>query len=198
MRPTKGSIPQGGLSKLAPLLPFPRSYWVIPGKFLAGAYPGSDDPKEAKEKISALICSGIRSVINLMEEDEVNNNGELFSPYDETFLQLGKTLGLDLTFRRIPIKDLNIPSHSDMNRILNEIDISLSRDRPVYVHCWGGKGRTGAVVGCYLVRHGLSGQEALEKIRDLRRLEPTGHHPSPETTKQRDLVISWANLDQRP
>ena len=34
-----------------------------------------------------------------------------------------------------------------MNRILNEIDSSLSADRPVYVHCWGGKGRTGAVVG---------------------------------------------------
>lgn len=190
-------IRRKGLTKLDPLLPFPRSYWVIPGKFLAGAYPGSDNPEEAKEKINALIRSGIRSVINLMEEDEVNNNGELFSPYEGTFLGLGKTLGLDLTFRRFPIKDLNIPSHSDMNRILNEIDSSLSMDRPVYVHCWGGKGRTGAVVGCYLVRHGLSGQEALEKIRDLRRFEPTGHHPSPETGKQRDLVISWAKWDQR-
>ena len=130
-------------------------------------------------------------------ENEVNNEGKLFSPYEGTFLQLGKTLGLDLTFHRIPIEDLNIPSHSKMNRILNEIDSSLSMDRPVYVHCWGGKGRTGTVVGCYLVWHGLSGQEALEKIRDLRRLEPTGHQPSPESTKQRDLVILWANWDQR-
>ena len=179
------------------MLPFPRSYWVIPGKLLAGAYPGSDDPEEAIEKINALIRSGIRSIFNLMEENEVNNDGELFSPYKGIFLQMGKRQGLDLTFQRIPIKDMDVPTPRDMNRILNEIDASLSADRPVYVHCWGGKGRTGVVVGCYLVRHGLSGQEALEKIRDLRRLEPTGHLPSPETGKQRDLVISWANLDQR-
>ena len=93
------------------MLPFPRSYWVIPGKFLAGAYPGSDDPEEAKEKISALIRSGIRSIINLMEEDEVNNDGELFSPYEEIFLQTGeRLLDSDLTFRRIPIKDMDIPT----------------------------------------------------------------------------------------
>jgi hypothetical protein len=50
-----------GLTKLDPFLPFPRSYWVIPGKLLAGAYPGSDDREEAKEKINALIRSGIRN-----------------------------------------------------------------------------------------------------------------------------------------
>ena len=178
-------------------VPFPRSYWVVPGRFLAGAYPGSVNPKEAREKISALIHSGIRSIINLMEEDEVNNNGEPFSPYEGLFLQMGKTPGLDLTFKRIPIKDTDVPTPHDMNCILNEIDSSLSTDRPVYVHCWGGKGRTGVVVGCYLVRQGLSGHEALEKIKDLRRYEAEGYLPSPQTTSQREMVISWGNLDQR-
>jgi hypothetical protein len=46
-------------TKLHPSLPFPKSYWVIPGKFLAGAYPGSADPEEAKEKIKALTFCGI-------------------------------------------------------------------------------------------------------------------------------------------
>ena len=92
---------------------------------------------------------------------------------------------------------MDVPSPQDMNRILNEIDSSLSADRPVYVHCWGGKGRTGVVVGCYLVRQGLSGHEALEKIKDLRRYEAEGNLPSPQTTSQREMVISWAKLDQR-
>jgi len=188
---------QKELTKLDPSLPFPRSYWVIPGKFLAGAYPGSTNPEEAKEKIKALIHSGIRRIINLMEKDEVDSNGDLFSPYEEAFLEMGKAFGLNLTCQRFPIKDLNVPSPPDMNRILNDIDSSLSRDRPVFVHCWGGRGRTGVVVGCYLVRAGLSGQEALRKIKDLRQFEPTGHRPSPETTDQRGLVISWRNLDQR-
>jgi protein-tyrosine phosphatase len=182
---------------LDPALPFSRSYWVIPGKFLAGAYPGSIDSEEAKEKIKALIHSGIRSVINLMEKDEVDGSGNLFSPYEEAFLEMGKAFALNLTCQRFPIKDLNVPSPLSMNRILNEIDSSLSKDRPVFVHCWGGRGRTGMVVCCYLVRTGLSGQEALEKIKDLRQFEPTGHRPSPETNEQRKLVISWAKLDQR-
>lgn len=178
-------------------VPFPRSYWVIPDRFLAGAYPGSVNPEEAKEKMNALIYSGIRSIINLMEQDEVNDYGEPFSPYDGIFLELGRTRGLDLTFQRFPIKDMDIPTLQDMNRILNAIDVSLSADRPVYVHCWGGKGRTGIVVGCYLVRQGLSGHEALEKIKDLRRYETQGNLPSPQTTSQREMVISWAKLGQK-
>ncbi len=39
----------------------------------------------------------------------------------------------------------------------------------VYVHCWGGNGRTGAVVGCRLRRHGYAGVgDAIELLRRLR------------------------------
>lgn len=34
---------------------------------------------------------------------------------------------------------------------------ALAAGQTVYVHCYGGIGRTGTVVGCWLVRHGLSG-----------------------------------------
>jgi hypothetical protein len=42
--------------------PFDRSYWVVPGRLLAGAYPG--DPKELKasEKLEALHGAGIRQL----------------------------------------------------------------------------------------------------------------------------------------
>jgi hypothetical protein len=51
-------------------VPFPRFYWVIPKILLAGCYPGSKDPKEATDKLTALIDAGIRHIINLMEPDE--------------------------------------------------------------------------------------------------------------------------------
>jgi hypothetical protein len=66
-----------------PPVPFPRSYWVIPGKLLAGFYPGSKDPQEANDKLTALINAGIRHVINLMEPDERDLTGHRFVPYDE-------------------------------------------------------------------------------------------------------------------
>jgi hypothetical protein len=51
-------------------VPFPRSYWVIPGEPFAGNYPGVKDPKEATAKLTAIINCGIRHVINLMEPAE--------------------------------------------------------------------------------------------------------------------------------
>jgi protein-tyrosine phosphatase len=61
----------------------------------------------------------------------------------------------------------------------------------VYVHCWGGFGRTGTVVGCHLVRHGRSGAAALARLNELRRETPYAAHPSPEREAQRALVRSW-------
>ncbi len=85
-----------------------------------------------------------------------------------------------------------MPSLRTMMEILDTIDESIANGRPVYVHCLGGRGRTGMVVGCYLVRHGLDGRSALKRIEALRRLGRTEALPSPETRSQRELVLNWA------
>ena len=150
-------------------VPFPRSYWVIPGKLLAGFYPGSKDPKEATEKLTALINSGIRHLINLMEPDERDFTGQRFIPYDDMMESITSKMGISVTFDQLPIKDLSVPTERHMMRILNQIDLCIKHGKPVYVHCLGGIGRTGTVVGCYLMRHGLAaGKNALEMIRNLR------------------------------
>jgi len=65
-------------SKKLPI-PFPRSYWVIPGLLLAGAYPGAKDTNEAEEKLSGLWNAGIRMIFNLMEPEETDHDGRLFT-----------------------------------------------------------------------------------------------------------------------
>jgi protein-tyrosine phosphatase len=47
---------------------------------------------------------------------------------------------------RIPVRDVDIPSPDTMRSILDAIDSAIDRCQPVYVHCWGGRGRTGTVV----------------------------------------------------
>jgi protein-tyrosine phosphatase len=59
------------------------------------------------------------------------------------------------------------------------------------VHCWGGTGRTGTVVGCYLVQQGLSGAESLQRLSHLRRQTPTAGRDSPEMESQRQMVLQW-------
>lgn len=182
--------------KTYPQKPFDRSYWVVPNKLLAGSYPGSKDSEEAREKISALVNCGIRRIINLMEEHETNYGNERFVPYENIVSDLSKSLGITVEVTRHPIRDIYIPSRREMIQILDSIDQSLDVGAPVYVHCWGGVGRTGTVVGCYLIRHSMATQaDVLARIAFLRREELTAYRQSPETREQRFMVQNW-NLGQ--
>jgi protein tyrosine phosphatase len=172
--------------------PFDRCYWVVPNKFLAGEYPGSKDSREALEKVSRLVNCGIRRIINLMEEDERNYGNERFVPYENILRDFSKSLGLTVNVTRHPIRDLQVPSQKEMVQILDSIDRSLAEGLPVYVHCWGGVGRTGTVVGCYLIRHDMVTQrDVLDRIAYLRREELTAYRQSPETSEQRRMVQNW-------
>ncbi len=71
-----------------------------------------------------------------------------------------------------PIPDGGITSVDRMRWILDAIDLSLSADRAVYVHCFGGMGRTGTTVCCWLLRHKLASTEnLLELLTHLRRTD---------------------------
>lgn len=172
--------------------PIYRSYWVIPGRLLAGFYPGSKDPVQESANLQALLNAGIRHFINLMDADERDHDGNPFRPYHERLRFMAELQGLDVTWERAAIGDFSVPTQAQMVRILNRIDQAMALHRPVYVHCWGGIGRTGTVVGCYLARHGIAaGDAAIEEIRRIRRNDPTAHRISPETAEQRSFVRNW-------
>ena len=48
-------------------------------------------------------------------------------------------------------------------------------------------------VGCYLGSHGIPGDKALEKIKQLRREIPGEYKKSPETEAQRKMVMEWTS-----
>ena len=181
-----------GGADISTLVPPDRAYWVVPGTLMAGAYPGSKDTAEALVRVKTLLDCGIRHVINLMEAREVDHTGEAFVPYEEVFTGLAQEHSTSVTFTRFPIRDLDVPAPETMVSILDEIDRSIAAGRSVYVHCWGGRGRTGTVVGCYLVRYGLEGEKALKRIMELRCRLPDANKPSPETPAQCEMVKRWA------
>ena len=173
----------------APLI---RSYWVDPGKLLAGGYPGSKDPMEEERNLKGLIQAGIRHVISLLEPQEYNIPNNPFPPYVDHMESIAQNLKISVTFDQISIKDFSVPTDRQMVRILNQIDMCIKYDKPVYVHCWGGKGRTGTVVGCYLARHGFAvGNDVINKIKELRKNTEDFSDPSPKTKEQINMVFNW-------
>ena len=174
--------------------PTSSSYWVVPGLRLCGAYPGAQETEERRSKVQTLLDAGVQTFINLMEEDETNYTGEPFVPYDD----LAREFCPDVSCCRYPIKDLSVPSPADMAAILADIDESLAAERPVYVHCWGGVGRTGTVIGCWLLRHNHANPtNVLDIIMELRKQDrEQRHRMSPETADQQRFVKGW--LADRP
>lgn len=160
-----------------PERPFPETYWVDPERLLAGPYPGSRRPERTEARIARFLEAGVTYFVDLTEEGELPS----YKP-----LLLGKA-----RHRRMPIPDFDVPAAQEMRRILDLIDRRLFQGDVVYVHCRGGLGRTGTVVGCYLVRHGMSGRQALQEIRRLRQTTSFPGSPSPETRAQRWMVLGW-------
>ena len=80
-----------------------------------------------------------------------------------------------------------------MVTILDAIDKYLSASKVPYIHCWGGIGRTGTVVGCWLIRHGHATPDTVgDLISELRvgDLE-AGYRLSPEAESQWEFLLNW-------
>jgi protein-tyrosine phosphatase len=88
---------------------------------------------------------------------------------------------------------MDVPNRETMARNLDDIDGAMDAGRIVYVHCWGGCGRIGTVIGCWLIRHGRAGGDAaLERIAELRKVISAAlRRPSPEPPNQIRFVQGW-------
>ena len=167
-------------------LPISECYWVEEGRLLAGEYPGSYNPETARLRIDAFLEAGVNTFIDLTQSHELVH-------YEPVLRDEARISGTIISYQRHPIRDYGIPSANTMTDILNDIDEAINNGRCVYIHCWGGVGRTGLVVGCYLVRHGITNEQAVAQVDSLFKTRPNhNHHPrSPESDEQVDFILNW-------
>ncbi|KZT71112.1 phosphatases II, partial [Daedalea quercina L-15889] len=176
--------------------PIPNSYWATPYLLacefpycpLAPAPPARPSASTA-QKLDALLAAGVRTFLDLTEPHE------LF-PYAPHLAAACAPLGIDpraVEYHNVPIRDRALPASPAVVRgALAVLRDAEQRGRVAAVHCRGGIGRTGLVVGCWLVESARArdGADALRIIaEEWKGVEKCKRYPySPETGPQFEFV----------
>ena len=163
-------------------------YWILPNKLMAGALPSTPNLEGTQEKLTYLKNNNVSAIINLMEADERDKFGNPFFDY----IPIANEMGIDVL--RFPIQDVSIPTIETMRKILDTINDLLNNGKTVYIHCWGGIGRTGTVAGCFLIEHEVvPNTNAISEIQQLKQDSVTlASRMSPETDEQISFVENWS------
>jgi len=171
--------------------------YVVPGtRLIAGEYPGSPPSNATTDlagKLAQFLDAGVDAFVDLTAA------ADGLAPYEPTLQALAEQRGTVVQYDMLTITDMSVCDDEHMERVLDLIDAHLAAGRTPYVHCWGGIGRTGTVVGCWLVRHGMTGDAALAEVtrlfetmspKKVRRHRAGG---SPQTHEQREMVRNWTS-----
>ena len=168
--------------------PLHQSYEVsvAGGVVYAGEYPGDKYGEKATEKLKRMYHFGIRHFIDLTEEGEL-------CPYNHL-------LPSDTTYTRFPIPDCGVPkSIESVRRLLLRIEELKKMEGYIYVHCWGGVGRTGTIAACYLFQNEEEPDlnKTLEVLRGrFSEMPKSAYRETPETKEQIDFIEQFINSNK--
>ena len=119
--------------------------WLIPDTVAGCIYPD-------EEALGAVSRLGISVIVNLHERPHPR----------ETLARYG------LTELHLPVRDFTPPTLSQIETAIEAIEDAVAAGRRVAVHCAAGLGRTGTLLACYLVRQGMTADEAIVRVRAVR------------------------------
>jgi protein-tyrosine phosphatase len=158
-----------------------HAWWVEPGRLLAGEYPGARTAEKTATKVQLLIDADVDTIVDLTRPQDH------LEPYQAALRTACERAGLEIRYFSHPIPDMDVIDQAGYDRILACIRGEIDSGRVVYLHCWGGKGRTSTVVGCLLIDGGLDYDAAIARIAELRAGTRKAAEACPESASQHRL-----------
>lgn len=134
--------------------------WVINNALAGSGLPLSFD------QFKWLVNHGIGTIVTVREV-----------PLPSHWLSLNDKKNLDVDTQRpdkvnylhLRVEDYHSPTVQEIDSTVKFMENEIKENRPVLVHCAAGKGRTGTILGAYLLRNQKIGaKEAITRIRNIR------------------------------
>ncbi|KAL6079114.1 ADP-ribose glycohydrolase ARH3, variant 3 [Balamuthia mandrillaris] len=172
--------------------PTPRSNWVIPGRLLAGAYPGDRKEPQHTEVVHTLVkTAGVQTFVCLQTAKELGS----FRDYQP----IAKAANPSVSFLHFPIQDGAVGEDEEVVQLVERLSRLIKEERnvPVYVHCWGGHGRTGTIIALLIANlYQVGSEEALSRTGKYHnsRLITNRSSLSPQTPVQFEQVRRITSL----
>lgn len=117
-----------------------------------GYYRGGQPTGDAYAALAAL---GVKTVINLTNDSDGDDNEQALVE------QHG------MRYLHIPMTTRKPPAEQEIEAFLAVVDGAASQ--PVYVHCVGGRHRTGVMTAVYrMTKDGLSGEQAFKEMKQYK------------------------------
>ncbi len=121
--------------------------------YFRGAQPKAHD-------FADLAALGVKMVIDLTRDGDASEAGNV--------QQVG------LKFVRIPLTTTDRPSSSAVNQFLKLVNDPVNQ--PVFVHCQGGRHRTGVMTAIYRLTHdGWNAERAFSEMKEYEFAKGLGH-----------------------
>lgn len=146
--------------------------FVIEGLLAGMERPGTHAP--LREDLAFLKERLVGAIVSLTEV-----------PLDRALVE-----EFGFVYHHLPVDDFCPPSLAQIEEFAKVLDEAQARGTPLVVHCGAGRGRTGTVLACALVRRGAQAEDAIVRLRQVRPY-------SIETPEQEDLVRAYARHLQR-
>jgi len=118
------------------------------GRVDAALYRGAQPSGQDFVDLKAL---GVKTIVDLTSDDT--------DPHEKAASEAA-----GITYIRIPMNTHTVPTAAQLEQFLNIVNDPASQ--PVYVHCVGGRHRTGVVTAAYRMTHeGWTGEQAFREMK---------------------------------
>ncbi|KAK8384694.1 hypothetical protein O3P69_014338 [Scylla paramamosain] len=145
--------------------------WVVPREICGSAWP------ETQANIDYLRSEGVGVIVSLSVERQPHSSAK-------------KVMDCHL----IPVEEFEDPSMEQITQFLDICDRARQDKKGICVHCRMGRGRTGVMLACYLIK--FYSQPPSAAIRNIRLMRPGSvetYEQERAVTKFRDY-LEWGHI----